>query len=59
LIDTVGAVAADAAVASKTTPATKKAGARKVTAKTVKATKVPTAKKIAAKNVVFRKACRA
>jgi DNA-binding protein H-NS len=56
LIDTVGAVAADAAVASKTKPATKKAVAKKAGAKTVKATKVPTAKKTAAKKPVSAKA---
>jgi DNA-binding protein H-NS len=52
LIDATSAVAADAAVASKTKQATKKAAAKKVGAKTVKATKVPTAKKAAAKKAV-------
>jgi DNA-binding protein H-NS len=55
LIDTVGAVAVDAAVASKTKPVTKKAVAKKAGAKTVKATKVPTARKAAAKKVVVKK----
>ena len=52
LIDTVGAVAADAAVASKTKPVAKRAAAKKVGAETVKANKVPTAKKTAAKKAV-------
>jgi DNA-binding protein H-NS len=52
LIDTAGAVATDAGVASKAKPVAKKAAAKKAATKAVKATKVPTAKKTAAKKVV-------
>ncbi|WP_207004982.1 H-NS family nucleoid-associated regulatory protein [Trinickia mobilis] len=57
LIDPAAAVAADAAVASITKQATKKATpvAKKASAKTMKATTAPAVKKAAAKNAVSAK----